>query len=418
MKNCDKQFKYIKGAYTAGEPADICFYSDVEKWDVKDFLYEFDYLVNYVRPSVIKIHINSPGGNCLDGISAFSKIINCEIPTQCINDGLAASMASVIWSAGKEVYMKDYALLMIHNPFIDNNGEKTYDQVTEAFSKQLTTIYKQRFNLSDEEIKKIMDGENGNDGTFFTAEEAVKAGFISESHIIKTPEAIKSKIAASLKNINIKNINEVANIMSLANIEKIEDNTIKSNQIEKLMEKNELTAIAAVLGFTGDKATEANVLAKVNELKETNSNYETCKAELEKAKKSLSDIQTELKGSKAVVNNLQEELKTVKDDLKKYKDAEKAAIQKSIEEMVDSAIALCKINKDDRETWIEAAQSNLDLTKRTLDAIPAREKISENIVSDKAKKEAQDNLKDAEAEMKAKVDKAVGEDFKFLKFEE
>lgn len=412
----ERKFKYIKGAYSSGQPADICFYSDVEYWKVNDFLYEFDYLVNYVNPSVIRIHINSAGGQCIDGMSVFSKIIDCKIPTQCINDGIAASMASVIWAAGKEVFMKDYALLMIHNPFIDNNGEKEYDQVTEAFTKQLSTIYKQRFLLSDDEIKKIMDGEDGNDGTFFTAEEAVAAGFISEANIIKTPEAVRSRIAASLK--GTKDIKKIESIMADNAKDNVESDITKTNQIELKMEKNELTAIAAVLGLVGDKADEATVLAEVNKLKDANSKFEDAKAELEKTKKALSDLQTELNGSKASVKNLQEQLDSTKADLDKYKEAEAEAKQKSIEEMVDNAIAECKINKDDRETWIEAAQNNLELTQRTIAAIPSREKISDKIGSEEEAKKAADELKDTEAEMKKMVDEAVGKDFQFRSFEE
>ena len=407
-------FKYIKGACMTGQPADICFYSDVEHWKVQDFIWEFDYLVNSVTPSVIRIHINSAGGNCIDGISVFSKIMDCKIPTQCINDGLAASMASIIWAAGDEIFMKDYALLMIHNPFIEKENGKEYDQVTEAFSKQLSTIYKQRFNLSDENVKSIMDGEEGNDGTFFTAQEAVLSGFLPESNIIKTPEAIKNRVAASLK--DTKDIVKIESIMGLANIE--EDNTIKTNQIKNSMEKNELTAIAAVLGLVGDKANEASVLAEVNKLKDASSQLETLKAELEDAKKSLTDAQTELNGSKASVANLTKDLETVKASLKEYEDAAEAARIKSIEEMVDQAIAECKLNKDDRETWIEAAQNNLELTKRTIAAIPSREKISEKVVSEESKKEAEEGLKDAEAEMKKLVNDAVGNDFEFRKFDE
>ena len=104
-----KDFKYIKGKLQNGCPADIYFYTDVDYWSVQDFLYEFNYLINYIEPSVIRIHINSVGGNVVDGMSVFSRIADCTIPTECINDALAASMGSIIWAAGDELYMKDYA---------------------------------------------------------------------------------------------------------------------------------------------------------------------------------------------------------------------------------------------------------------------------------------------------------------------
>lgn len=418
-----RKLQYVVGTYAEGVPADICFYSDVEKWNVNDFIWEFKYLEEHVHPSVIRIHINSAGGSCIDGISVFSKIMDCKIPTQCINDGIAASMASIIWSAGDEVFMKDYALLMIHNPFIDGDAGKEYDQVTEAFTKQLSTIYKQRFGLDDEKVKSIMDGEDGNDGTFFTATEAVEAGFISESHIIKTPEAVRNRVAASIS--GLKDLGKISNIMGLVNdgenqkqlaetIKEQKDNIQnKPNLKQEKMDKNEMTAVAAVLGLTGEKATESNVLAEVNKLKDASAKLADAKAELDKVKKELSDTQTELNGSKATVANLQKDLNDTKDSLKKYQDAEAEARTKQIEDMVDAAISACKINKDDRETWIESAQSNLELVKRTLDSIPSRETISEQTNTPENKKEAQENLKDAEAQMQEKVDEVVGKDFKF-----
>lgn len=424
-----RNLKYVVGTYAEGIPADICFYSDVEKWNVNDFIYEFNYLEEYVHPSVIRIHINSAGGSCIDGISVFSKIMDCKIPTQCINDGLAASMASIIWSAGDEVYMKDYALLMIHNPFIDGgSGTKEHDQITEAFTKQLSTIYKQRFGLDDATVKSIMDGDDGNDGTFFTASEAVASGFISEAHIIKTPEAIRNRVAASIN--GLKDLGKISNIMGLANeednqkrdeesIRKQKDNIQNQTTLKKeKMEKNEMTAVAALLGLTGEKATESNVLAEVNKLKDASAKLTEAKAELDKVKKELSDTQTELNGSKATVTNLQNDLNETKDALKKYQDAEVEARNKQIEEMVDSAINACKINKDDRETWIESAKNNLELVKRTLDSIPSREDISKQTNTPENKKEAQEALKDTEAQLKEKVDEVVGKDFKFRTLDE
>ena len=58
----NENFKYIKGSYAEGQPAHICFYSDVNEWRVNDFIYEFNYLINWVKPSEIYVHINSSGG--------------------------------------------------------------------------------------------------------------------------------------------------------------------------------------------------------------------------------------------------------------------------------------------------------------------------------------------------------------------
>ena len=208
-----EDLKYVEGRVVAGQPADICFYDDVDRWNCNQFLAEFDWLIENT-PSKIRVHINSCGGSVVDGIGVFSKIIDCKIPTECIVDGIAASMGSVIWAAGDEVYMKDYALLMVHNPFIESNGAKTQNSVTDAFAKQLKTIYTKRFGFDEEKIESIMNGLPGDDGTFFTANEAVENGFLPKEHVIETPVAERNQVEAALK--GEKNMAKIKAIMDLA----------------------------------------------------------------------------------------------------------------------------------------------------------------------------------------------------------
>ena len=53
------------------------------------------------------------------------------IRDRCINEGMAASMGSVLWAAGERSLMRDYAILMIHNPFLlSAEDERANDMVT------------------------------------------------------------------------------------------------------------------------------------------------------------------------------------------------------------------------------------------------------------------------------------------------
>ena len=416
----NKTLKYILGKAVAGEPADICFYDDVDWWSVQDFLWEFDYLVDSVKPSKIRVHINSCGGNVVDGISVFSKIIDCNVPTDCIIDGLAASMASIIWAAGDEVYMKDYALLMIHNPFVDNGETKEYSQVTEAFKKQLKTIYTKRFGLDAETVENIMNGEPGNDGTFFTAEEAVENGFIEQSHIIETPQAKRGQIEAALKGVS--DMAKIKAVMAMA-ISAPAPAVKGETKIAKLqisnndkMEKNEITVVAALLGLTGDKATAENVSATITELKGKADKYDEAQAELAQVKSSLSDLQTKLAASEASVSNLTENLNTAKASLEQYQEKEKAEKEAKISALVDDAIKACKINKEDRESWISMAQSNFELAEKTLASIPAREDLGKAIAKD-ANDSAKDGMKSEEEKVQDKVNEVVGNGFAFRTME-
>ena len=372
------QFKYIKGSVNSGCPADIYFYTDVDYWSVDDFLWEFKRLVE-AQVSKINIHINSAGGTCVDGISVFTRVMDCKIPTACYNDGLAASMASIIWAAGEEVYMKDYALLMIHNPFMGDEGNKAYNQVTEAFAKQLKIIYKKRFGLSDEQIEAIMNGEDGNDGTFLTAEQAVENGFITADHVIPTPEAFRGKISAALE------VSKGANaIMAVMNkFIKLPSNDVKNkndnsniNQTNIKMNENEIKVFAALLGMGSDKATVDSVSAQISAIKAKAEKYDTLKASYDKVNKDYSAAQTELQGAKTSVKNLNADLEAAKASLKKYEDAEKEAKAKKIENLVEQAVNDCKIDKNDKETWIKMAENDFDLAKNVLNKIPGRANIN------------------------------------------
>lgn len=408
-----KEFKFIKGVCCTGSPADICFYTDVDYWSVDNFIWEFDYLVNHVSPSKIRIHINSVGGSVIEGMSVFSKIRDCSIPTECINDALAASMGSIIWAAGDELYMKDYALLMIHNPFCDVDGDKQYNQATEAFTQQLKTIYMKRFGLTEEEVEDIMNGKEGEDGTFLTATQALERGFVQVDHIIETPKAVKDQIQAALK--NSKDIAQIKAIYGLVTPTlpsmTINEQNITSN-LKKTMEENKITVFAALFGLTGEKATAENVTAKINELKAKADKADAVQKSLDETKAELTKVNAELTGAKTSVKNLTEDLNKTKATLKEYQDAEAKAKEDKVTALIDKAIAECKINKEEREAYTKMARDNFDLAENVLSKIPARDNLGE-IISKANGENAKDNMKTEEQKIQAKVEDVVGKDFKF-----
>lgn len=407
-----KDFKFIKGAYCAGSPADICYYTDVDYWSVQDFLWEFDYLINYVNPSKIRIHINSVGGSVIEGMSVFAKIMDCKIPTECINDALAASMGSIIWAAGDELYMKDYALLMIHNPFCDADGGKQYNQATEAFTQQLKTIYVKRFGLSEEEVENIMNGKEGDDGTFLTAAQAVEKGFVQADHVIETPKAIKDQIQAALK--DTKDVGQIKAIYGLVSPTLPSTTINEQKTISKLntMDESKITVFAALFGLTGDKATADNVTAKINELKAKADKAESTQKALDETKAELTKANAELTGAKTSIKNLTEDLTKTKEALKVYQDAEAKAQEKKVNDLIDKAIAECKINKDEREDYLKMARNDFEMAERVLAKIPARDNLG-GIISHANQQEAIEGTKTEEQKIQAKVEEVVGQSFKF-----
>ena len=413
-----EDLKFVKGSVERGKPATICFFSEVEKWDVQDFIWEFNWIKDR-QPSEIKVLINSVGGNCVDGISAFSTIINCEIPVTCVIEGIAASMASIIWAAGNKCLMRDYALLMIHNPWSEKSDDPETRRTIENFTAQLKTIYTKRFKMDEEKITAIMNGEDNYDGTFFTAQQAVEAGFITADQIIETG-SVSASIAAKLEGVS--NSSAIVSIMQGAidqNLKSIESCTIMKKEDNLLNNKTnnmnqEFLTVAALLGLTGEKANESAVSAKIQDLVKASKELETLKAEKKALDEKVSALNTELAGSKASVENLTKNLNDAQAALDKYKQAEEAARTASINAMIDDAIAAGKIGKDAKGTWVAMAEENFDLAKQTLDSIPVREDISAQIAQDPTNKQkTAEQMADEEAKVKAQVDEVVGKDFVF-----
>ena len=140
--------KHIVGEATEGEVATIRFFGRVTEETTSQFNSEFDFLESCIRPKLIRVLINSEGGSVLYGMTTYSTIQNSTIPTECIIEGMAASMGSIIWAAGDRSLMRDYSILMIHNPFQpDSKEESEPSDLVKAFTKQIETIYRKRFGL-------------------------------------------------------------------------------------------------------------------------------------------------------------------------------------------------------------------------------------------------------------------------------
>ena len=284
-----EELQYVVGEAKTGEPSVIRFFGRITEETTSQFNDEFDFLENIIRPSCIRVLINSEGGSVLYGMSTYSTIANAKVDTECVIEGVAASMASVIWAAGKRSLMRDYAILMIHNPILpDNDGEEPSDMLL-AFTWQIETIYRKRFGLNKEHVRAIMDGQAGKDGTYFDAQAAVKAGIIPSENVIRTSRQLCRKVH-----------DEIAGLADMAAIQELMDRVSKGNKpfediFPTLTEtENDMTnenktqgfeygAIAASLGMKDREVKD--VMARISELAAMEPKYN-------EVQKALSDAQT------------------------------------------------------------------------------------------------------------------------------
>lgn len=415
-----KDLKNVVGEAKTGEAATIRFFGKITEESALCFNNEFDYLKTYVRPSLIRVLINSEGGSVLHGMSIYSTIQNSTIPTECIIEGMAASMASIIWAAGNKSLMRDYSILMIHNPFLPSAEDEESDLV-EAFRKQITTIYRKRFGLKKDQIVAIMNGEEGKDGTFFDARSAVDKGIISPENILHTTKQLCDKVKNALA--VIKGIAEIQALMDTINMEaptlEAENKHFpepapihKQTQINKteMTEENkkstEYAAVAATLGMK-DNFEVKDVVARITELM-------AVEARIKEKEKALADAQTVIAGKDATIQNLQKDNTNLTTTLEQYKKKEEEEVAAKINTMIETAVAEGKIDNESKGQWVEMAKSNFELAQNTLASIPAREVISQEIASDPENaKKAAEAAKTAEDKMAEKVSAVVGEGFQF-----
>ncbi len=414
--------KNIVGEVKAGQPACIRFFGRVTEQNAQAFNAEFDYLENVVRPSLIRVLINCEGGSVLHGMSVFSTIRNATVPTECVNEGMAASMGSVLLAAGDVSKMRDYAILYIHNPFlpgIDDNGSS---ELVKAFANQIKTIYRKRFGLSQSHVEAIMDGQAGRDGTFFDAQGAVHAGIISCENIIPSSKQLCDKVKNEIS--GVEDLSQIQTLMSrisalavAAEAENkpslprepiVKQNHSNSDQRMSDVKTNspEYSAVAASLGLK-DNYEVKDVMARISELMSVESRFkETGKA--------LNDAQTVIAGRDATIQNLQKDLGAATASLAAYKQKEATEKAARIETMVEAAIDLLKIKRESKATWVGLAENNFDLVKDTLDAIPVPEQISKEIAGDPANIQAAiDATRTVEDKVAEQVQAVVGKDFSF-----
>lgn len=401
----------VTGEVKPGEVALIRFFGKVTAESTARFNEEFEYLETVIRPSLIRVLINSEGGSVLHGMTTYATIQNSTIDTECVIEGMAASMGSVLWAAGKRSLMRDYSILMIHNPFLPSAEEGEASELVKAFTRQIETIYRKRFSLTAGQVQSIMAGEAGKDGTYFDAALAVSAGIIPEKNILHTSPQLCEKVKNSIS--GLEDAEAIQNVMTRITADAVNNPTpaqknINLNTMNESTIPFELGAVAASLGIK-DKFEVKDVMSRISALMNV-------EASLTEANRKLTDAQTVIAGKDASIGNLQKDLAETVAKLSVFEKKEADEKKARIDKLVEDAVTAGKIEKENKAQWVEMANSNYTLAEKTLSSIPAREKITHEIATDPdnvqaAKKAA----KTAEEKMAEKVNAVVGENFEFKK---
>ena len=129
----------------------------------------------------ISFYINSPGGVVTSGLSIYDtmQFIRCPVTTLCV--GQAASMGSLLLTAGAKVmrFALANARIMVHQPSGGYQGQVTdiliHAKEVESLKKRLNEIYVKHTGRSYEDIHNALERDN-----FMTAEQAKEFGLIDK----------------------------------------------------------------------------------------------------------------------------------------------------------------------------------------------------------------------------------------------
>ena len=238
------------------DSTEVVIYDEIGQWgiDSKAFIEE----VKEISTENILLRINSPGGSVIDGLAIHDAIKRMPQKVTAQIEGLAASIATVIALGADEISMSQNSLFMIHNVWGgETGGAKDMRKAADLMEKmgdRLVNIYASKTGKDETEIRNWMDEE-----TWFTADEALEAGFID---YVDEPIALAAKF--DIEKFNYKNTSLVVDMF------KSNKKSFKmENQIEDL--KNFISDLFNKKNKV-DKAEVVNVLeneevaAKISEL--------------------------------------------------------------------------------------------------------------------------------------------------------
>jgi ATP-dependent Clp protease, protease subunit len=165
----------------------IFLWGQVDDDSAKDVVSKLLYLESVKPGEKIEFFINSPGGMVSSGFSILDTMNLISSPVSTICMGLAASMGSILLSAGKkgERYIFPLGEVMIHQPSIGSLQGTAVD--IEIQSKQLlktkeisAVILANNCNKTTEEIYKDFDRDYWMD-----AKESIEYGIVDKVYKLK-----------------------------------------------------------------------------------------------------------------------------------------------------------------------------------------------------------------------------------------
>ena len=308
----------------------------------------------------IELHITSPGGSVLDGnviISSIREVQKNGHKVVSYVHGIAASMASVIACACDELHIDSNAVMMCHLPwsFVEGNANdmKKEIEILDMLTKSIVSVYKTKFDKSEEEIMEMLENE-----TWILGEDAKNYGLNcvvedSTSEPLKIAAKYTSKFKNTPKRFIMTNEEDIVNADAKpmdVSTEVVEEPKVVEANAEPV-EKDE--------DKTDEEPTVEELKAKI--------------AELEKANEELHKECEELKKKK---HGCEEDMVT-KDECEKRISGVQSSFQKKLndlteqfnfkdKELIDAKSEISSLNEKLNKSQEELSKLVASLEEKTL----------------------------------------------------
>ena len=301
----------------------------------------------------IEIEITSFGGSCTAGNAMVSMLRSASANghrTIAHVVSIAASMASVVACACDELIIDSNAFMMIHLPYtcVEGNYEQIRKEADtlELFTKSLVSVYRSKFNLTDEEIIALLQAE-----TWILGDDAETYGL--KCTINKVDGELK--VAASCK-YGYKNIPRGLKKMEEKTIEEIAktgDEALETLKEEVVIKEEPVEQVEKKIEEVEEPIEEPKKEEDENEVLDNNEVLEKL-AECEKKIEELTKENEELKCKLAEMETPEEE-KVTKKECEKRVSGMQASMQKQINEHLNQLKA-----KDEEIRTVRAELSSLN----------------------------------------------------------
>jgi ATP-dependent protease ClpP protease subunit len=295
----------------------------------------------------VQVWISSEGGIVMDGYKIYNAILKSKTKVDTYNVGICASIAAVIFQAGRRRVMADYSLLMYHNPY---GGESTE---LKKMRESIAVMVAERTGNPKEDVLKIMDRT-----TWVSASEALLGGFCDEVEYSKD---------VNVKHGNAKALWEAGAVVA-------------NKFVNPINNKPMVNKIANKLGLNPE-ASEDAIVAEINSIVNKKMSLEDKLAKMEDEYKMAKEKCNELEAKMA---KMAEELKEAED---KKAEAEVEAKKSEAKNMVEGFVKAGKIKNESVEKWVSQALVDFTAVKNLLEELPSNGKaavINANPVANEA----------------------------------